>query len=38
MPIYAKPERRFRTTDAKRVRVLMVDEKEIHRCEVTTRH
>jgi hypothetical protein len=37
IPIYAKPERRLRTAGAKRVRVLVVDEKEIHSCEVTTR-
>ena len=37
IPIYAKPERRLRTSGSKRVRVLVVDEKEIHTCEVTIR-
>lgn len=37
IPVYAKPETRLRTADSKRVRVLLLDDEEIHRCEVTTR-
>ena len=37
IPVYAKPERRLLTSDTKRVRVLSVDNTEIHRCEVTAR-
>jgi hypothetical protein len=38
IPVWAKPERRLRTDpDSKRVRVLTLDDKEIHRCEVTSR-